>query len=189
MEWCPGREGRTSAIFSLATEKKVLICQQLYMDHIPVSLLKLLNMRIYRKLGPTPSLYVHKLGDDRVFFKGCRSIFFYFLTIFKKLLKENLPKPVRDLNFEIACDLFVAIKNVPERPGHNMRWDKPEFSDEEVRLYGHTLCVTGQGVHSSQKQCSCTSPPLVYSAQKALLGCEAQQLNLLMPWNLGPTVL
>lgn len=132
MEWCPGREGRISAIFSLATGTKVLICQQLYMDHIPESLVDMLQLRIYQKLGPTPFLYVFKGTPKKVVVKGCRSIFFYLLVMFGKIKKGTLPKVVRDMNFNIACDMFVAVSNGTTQMDKQMRWDRPDFTDEQV---------------------------------------------------------
>lgn len=139
MEWAPGKHGDVSAIFSLATESKVLICQQLYLEEFPEHLVDLLFYRTYRKCGDILLLSASKVSQPKLYMKGGENIFFHILGMFRKRKKKNLPKVVRDMTFEVMSDLFVAVENGVKKAPENARWDKPVFTKEEVSIETYVL--------------------------------------------------
>lgn len=134
MEWAPGKHAEVTAIITLATESKVLICQQLYLEEFPKNLVDLLIYKKYRKAGDILLLNAVKMTQPKLYMKGGENIFFHILAMYRKMKKSNLPKVVRDMTFDVVCDLFVAVENGVKKAPEKARWDRPAFTKEEVSV-------------------------------------------------------
>ena len=132
-EWVKGRCTEISAIIAIATEKDVLICQQLYMPFIPDALRRIIHNKNIKTCGPASSLGVHKKGLREFCLRGYEHTSLVLLNLIGKRKRKNLPKVLRDLDFRQLAKLIVAVEREIEGDMSDaVRWDKPVFSEKEV---------------------------------------------------------
>ena len=132
-EWVKGRITEISAIITIATEKEILICQQLYMPYIPDALRRIIHNRNIKTCGPASSLGVYKKGLRDFCLRGYEHTSRVFLNLIGKRKRKNIPKVLRDLNFRLLAKMLVAVEREDEdNVSDAVRWDKPVFSEREV---------------------------------------------------------
>ena len=140
-EWVTGRDREITAIFTIATEKEVLICQQLYMPWIPSELRNVLLWKHVRKYGPATSLSIVKKNQRPLALRGFVPLAKLLVDLSPVTKFKNLPKVLKDVSFGRLARLLVAPEPKPAPNAFDgVRWDKPEFSDDEVRTM-HTMML------------------------------------------------
>lgn len=132
-EWAPGQHGRASAVFCLATKTDVIICQQLYWPKVPQTVEETLHWRRISKTGSRVQLRIVKKDQPRLDIRGSKFLYHYLLPVFRKRKKSTLPKVLQNLEFDDVANTMVGIENGVRSLENEVRWDKPEFTDEEVR--------------------------------------------------------